>query len=214
MALIMYLTRTPRHENVTMKDIKLIESYFRWQHEKEIGSKYASDTFDKWCGHSEAELPVSEVIEYYKPFYSKKATYIEGVGKSEGYSVCELLARLVKTNQIFNWFISNVMNGNVDKEYYEVTKEQLLSLYDTCKKVQCSFKLIGKNKYTNEDEYEVDEKIAKELLPFMDEVGYFFGPRVYGELYVEQVIKIIDVVDQILTTTDFKKQIIYFNATW
>lgn len=214
MSLIMYLTRAPRYEKIQIKDVQLIESYFRWQHEKEIGSKYASETLEKWCGHSESELPAREVIEYYKPFYAKKTIYFEGIGKGEGYSLFEQTARLVKTNQIFNWFINNVMNGNIDKEYYEVTKEQLSALYETCIKVRDSFTLIGKNKYSNENEYAVDEQIANELLPLMKEVGYFFGPSEYNDFYAEQVIKTIDIVGAILSTTNFDNQVIYFNAIW
>ena len=214
MALIMYLTKAPRYENVTVKEIQLIESYLSWQREKEIGSRYASDTFEQWCGHSESELPGKNIIEHYKKFYTKKLGYIEGIGKSEIYGLFEHSARIVKANQLFNWFINHVANGSMDKEYHEVTKEQLLLLSDTCRKVKDNFKLIGKNKYSNEDEYEVNEKNAKELLPLMDKVGYFFGPRVYGELYAEQVIKMISIIDEILATTNFEEQVVYFNAIW
>lgn len=214
MALIMYLTRTPRYENITIKDIQLIESYFRWQHEKEIGSKYASDTFEKWCGHSVNELPNNEILEYFKPFYSKRTVYIEGIGRAESYSICEQTARLVKTNQIFNWFTVNVMNNNVDKEYYEVSKVKLEALYEACQKVKDKFTLLGKNQYSNENEYAVDEQTANELLPVMKEVGYFFGPSEYNELYADQIIKTMNIISEILSTTDFNNQAIYFNAIW
>lgn len=214
MALIMYLTRAPRYKDITAKEIMLMESYFQWQHEKEIGSKYASETFEKWCSHSENELPDKKTINYYRTFFNKKEMYVEGIGKVQINSLFEQLARFVKTNHIFNWFIKNVMSNNVDKEYHEVTKEQLEIFIETCIKVKNSFTFIGKNKYTNEDEYNVNEDIAKELLPLMEDVGYFFGPHVYNDFYAEQVIKAIEVVNNILSTTDFKNQAIYFNATW
>ena len=200
MSLIMYFTRAPRYENITMKDIKLIDSYFRWQHEKEIGSRYGNGTFENWCGHSENELPSMEVISYYKPFFTKKSMYIEGIGKQEGNSIFEQLARFAKANHIYNWFIKNVANGKVDREYYEVTKEQCEDFLRTCNEVKNKFVFVGKNKYTNSDEYSVNEEIAKELLPVMDNVGYFFGPNTYNEFYVECIIKAIEVVENILKT--------------
>lgn len=204
MALIMYFTRAPRYKNITIKDIKMMESYFRWQYEKAIGSRYGNGTFENWCGHSESELPETEVIDYYKHFFTKKTIHIEGIGKQESNSVVEQLARLVKTNHIFNWFIKNVMDNVINQEYYEVTKEQLESFLQTCYKVKDTFN----------NEHSVDENVAKELLPLMDEAGYFFGPNTYSEFYTDSVVKVIEIVDNILKTTDFEKQTIYFNATW
>lgn len=214
MALIMYLTRVPRYENITAKEIHLIESYLNWQHEKEIGSQYASETFEKWCGHSESELPEKNVINYYKQFFTEKIKYVEGLGEMKGYSLFEQLARLVKENHIFNWFIKNVMNDNADKEYHEVTKDQLEKLLNACDTVKESFKALGKNGYTGEYEYKVNESVAKKTLPFMETVGYFFGPSEYDSWYANMVIKTSDVIRSILSTTDFDKQIIYFKATW
>lgn len=214
MALIMYLTRVPRCENITAKEVHLIESYLNWQHEKEIGSQYASETFEKWCGRSESELPEKNVINYYKQFFTEKTKYVEGLGEMKGYSLFEQLARLVKENHIFNWFIKNVMNDNADKEYHEVTKDQLEKLLNACDTVKESFKALGKNGYTGEYEYRVDESVAKKTLPFMETVGYFFGPSEYDSWYANMVIKTSDVIRSILSTTDFDKQIIYFKATW
>ena len=214
MALIMYLTRAPRYENITAKEVHLIESYLNWQREKEIGSKYASETFEKWCGHSESELPDKNVINYYKPFFTEKTEYVEGLGEMKGYTLFEQLARLVKENHIFNWFIKNVMNDNADKEYHEVTKNQLEKLLNACDTAKESFEILGKNGYTGEYEYRVDESIAKRILPFMEVVGYFFGSSEYDSWYANMVIKTSDVIRSILSTTDFDKQIIYFKATW
>ena len=214
MALTMYFTRTPRYEGIGIKDIKLIESYLNWQHEIEVGGKYASESFEKWCGHSETELPEKNVIEYFKTFYSKKEIYIEGIGRGKRFGICEQMTRLVKTNQIFRWFIVNLMDGNASNEYYEVTKEQLNALYKICSDVKDSFTFLGKNKHTNECEYLVDKAIASKLLPLMEEVGYFFGPVEYNILYSEQIIKAMDAIKNIISTTDFDNQTIYFNASW
>lgn len=214
MALIMYLRRAPRYENISAKDIQLIESYLSWQHEKEIGSKYASETFEKWCGHSEKELPGKDAIDYYKPFFTTKTAYVEGLGEMNGYSLFEQLARLVKENHVFNWFIKNVMYGKTNREYYEVTEAQLRKFLEACEKVKEGFAVSGKNEYSGEYEYDIDESIAKETLPFMEKTGYFFGPSTYDDWYAKAVFKAVDIVRNILETTNFDKQTVYFNATW
>lgn len=200
----MYLTRAPRYKGTTMTTIKLMESYFNWLHEKEIGSRYAADTFEKWCGHSESELPSDDVVSYYKRFW-------EECGKSNSW--IEQVARLVKTNQIFNWFIENVMDEKIDNGYYEVGREQIECLLNKCKRIIDSLVLVGKNQY-NDDEYTVDERVAKELLPLMEKRGHFFGPTEYNNLYANQIVEAANILENILTTTDFEQQTIYFNATW
>ena len=106
------------------------------------------------------------------------------------------------------------MNNQIDKEYYEITRIQLEDFLNVCNKVKDSFMLLRKNQYTNRNEYVVNKDVAKELLPLMEEKGYFFGLNEYNELYADQVVKAIDVVNNILVTTDFENQTIYFNARW
>lgn len=214
MALIMYLTKAPRYKNITAKEIQLIESYLHWQHEKEIGSKYGSGTFEKWCGHSETELPNSDVVDYYKEFLTKKTSYAEGIGNEDRYSLFKQMARFVKANQILNWFVKNVMDNKVDNEFYEVSKEQLKDFLAVCNKVKDSFTFLRVNEHTKENEYEINEDIADKLLPLMKEKGYFFGSASYNDLYAEQVIDAANVVKNILDTTDFEKETIYFNTIW
>ena len=214
MALIMYLTRAPRYKNIVtdeyetvpMDDIVLIEKYFNWKRAKEDG-KDSGDTLEVWCGTPESQLPHKYVVNYYRSFYSVKKMYHEYLGDTEVYSLFEQLARFVKTNQVFAWFIKHVMNGQVDKNYYEVSREHLVNLLDVCNNVINSFGSKGKN-------YVVDKDVAKELLPLMDGTGYFFGVDDYNEMYAHQVIAVANTVKTILDTTDFEKQVIYFNAIW
>ena len=206
MALIMYLTRAPKYENVSMEDIKTMESYFAWQREKDIGGRYACNTFEEWCGKSESCLPNSDVINYYKDFYKKNEIYVEGIGKAEGYGLTEQVARFVKMNQVYQWFIDNVTNKNIDKEFYEVTEEQINNLLDSCKKIKDCIIVH------NEEEYDIDENVAKANMPIMEQRGFFFGPKDYNNLYAYQIIQAYDEVKNIVNTTDFSKQTIYFNA--
>lgn len=213
MALIMYLTRAPRYDNTTAKEIMLIEDFLHWRHENKNKSRYSCESFEQWGGVPESELPDKYTIEYYRQFLTKKSIYVEGIGQQTCDSIFEQLARIVKANQIFNWFIKNVMGNNVDQEYYEVTENNLKNLLEVCNKVRDGFTFVRTDDYYG-DEYEVDVKVASELLPFMEERGYFFGPSNYGRVYVKQVVELIDVINQILETTDFEKETVYFNAIW
>lgn len=214
MALIMYLTRAPRYQNIITDeyetiprdDIVLIEKYFNWKKAKADG-KDSGDTLEEWCGISENKLPHKYIVNHYRDLYSLKKKYNEHIGEIEDYGIIEHTARFVKANQIFNWFINHVMNGKADKEYYEVTRAQLEDLLGTCNKVKDCF--TG-----NEDEYVVNEDVAKENLPLLENKGYFFGTDSYGTIYAKQVIEVTDAIKNILATTDFKKETVYFNASW
>ena len=211
MALIMYLTKAPRYQNiitdeyetVPREDLVLIEKYFNWKRVREEG-KYSCDTLEEWCGISENKLPHKYVVNYYRDFYIEKEVYLEYAGDAKIYSMFDRLARFVKFNQIFNWFIKNVMNGKVDKEYYEVSKEQLENLLEVCNKVKDSFV----------DGNVINEEIAKTLMPLMEQKGYFFGVDDYSEIYASQIIEASGIIKNILETTNFNTETVYFNAIW
>lgn len=213
MALIMYLTKVPKYDNLTAKEIMLIEDFLHWRHENQIKSKYSCESFQQWSGVPESELPDKYTIEYYRQFYTKKSMYVEGIGQQECNSIFEQLARFVKANQIFNWFIKFIMNNDVNQEYYEVTETQLKNLLNVCKQVKNGFTLVGTDNYYG-DQYEVDVEVASKLLPIMEERGYFFGTKNYGKAYVKQVLEAIDIIKKILDTTDFENETVYFNAIW
>lgn len=207
MALIMYLTKAPRYKNIFTdeyedvqgKDIVLTEKYFRWGMAREEGT-YACDTFEEWCGVPESELPHKYVINYYRDHFSLHKTYSEIGGEIERHGIFEHLARIVKANQILKWFITNVMDNNLDMELHIIRKDQLEELLTVC------------NKVVNENVVNIEA--AKELLPIMEDQGYFFGTDKYDEVYAEQVISMVEIIKNILTTTDFEKEAVYFNSVW
>ena len=212
MALILYLERAPRYENIITKeyetiprdDIALIESYFNWQKERADGGKYSCDTLEEWCGVPASKLPHKYIISHYSDFFIKRVVYSEIAGEVERYCIFEQLARIPKANQIFNWFIQNVMNGEPSKKHYNVTKDQLSMLLDALNKVKNSISEVGI----------VNEKVAKCVMPVLTNGGYFFGTTEYDAIYTAQIIDAIDIINNILSTTDFNEQAIYFNATW
>ena len=220
MALIMYLTKAPKlqdlmtdeYKTVPHEDAVLVDKYFNRQRAKEMG-KDCGDTFKDWCGVSEDKLPDSWTISYLSDFYNPKTIYHEQWGETEIYSIFDQLARIAKANQIFRWFIENVMDGKPDQQYHEVTREQLINLFTTCRRVKRKCKLTGHDEWFG-DQYSVDEEFAKEYLPLMDERGLFFGTSQYDSVYAEDVINMFNIVKNILYTTDFEKETIYFNAIW
>ncbi len=215
MALIMYLTKAPRYKNIMTdeyeaiprEDIELIEKYFNWGKAREEG-KSKSNTLQEWCGALENQLPHKYIVNYYREFFTEKTIYTEGIGEVKHYGIFDQVGRIVKANQIFNWFIKNVMSNDVSNKYYEVTKDQLKNLLDVCIAIKNTITII------DDDEYKVNEEMAKAVLPLLKIQGYFFGTSSYGIVYAKQVLNTIDVITNILETTDFEKETVYFNAIW
>jgi hypothetical protein len=48
----------------------------------------------------------------------------------------------------------------------------------------------------------------------MEEQGYFFGSKSYDVNYAKHVIEMIDIIENILNTTNFEEETVYFNAIW
>ena len=220
MALIMYLTNAPKYQNIVTDeyetiprdDIVLIDKYFNWKRAKAEG-RNSGDTLEEWCGIPESQLASTYVVNHYSNFYEKKTVYHEHIGEVEVYSVFDQLARIVKANQIFRWFIENVMSGKPDDQYHEVSAKQLFDLLSACKVVKKGFQLTEHDPYYG-DKYSVNEKVAHKYLPLLEEQGYFFGTNEYGFNYATNVIDTIDILENILQTTNFEQETVYFNATW
>lgn len=220
MALIMYLTKAPRYQNIytdeyetiPRKDIELIDMYFTWGMVRSDGGN-AGNTLEEWCGIPESELPHKYIVTYYREFYELKSVYDEYMGQTDVCTIFDQLARIVKANHIFRWFIENVMDNKPDNEYHEVTKDNLVDLLSACKQVRSGFKLIEHDQYYG-DKYSVDEELAKAHLPLLENQGYFFGSKSYDINYAKHVIDMIGVLEGILSTTDFNKETVYFNAIW
>ena len=135
-----------------------------------------------------------------------------------------------KANQIHNWFVKNVQDGEDDCKSYYVEIEQLKKLLEICKTIKDTARLVpGKIKAGKkwvkdhwEQQYEegkiienVDE--IKEKLPTTD--GFFFGSTEYDEWYLEEIkttIKILDNVvkeDEELNKLGFSPEYEY-RASW
>ena len=191
MALIMYFNRAPRYEGITAKDIKLVESYYAWKKERALDGPYSCNTLEEWCGIPESEMPHKYAVNYLLDFMSSKKMYVEGMGEQERESIFEQMGRIANAPHILKWFVDNVMDGNADAEYHEITGDQLSDLFHVCVEVDSS-----------------GYEYAKSTLPLMGEVS----DDAYNDFYMTKVAETKDVLSNILNTTDFEKQTIYFNA--
>ena len=97
-----------------------------------------------------------------------------------------------KANQIHRWFVDNVQGGVDDCGDYLVTKEQLEELLELAKSI------------TKDN--------AEELLP--TQPGFFFGSYDYDDWYFQDIKDTIRTVKEALKKVDFKKDSVYYRASW
>lgn len=130
-----------------------------------------------------------------------------------------------KANQIHNWFVENVQDGNDDCGYYEVSRQQLQELLSDCRDVltyaECELqemngglrkidgewieeRIIGR-KITNKD-------VVSDILPTSS--GFFFGSTEYDEWYLRDIEDTIEQLNAVLHDTDFEKDAILYTSSW
>ena len=123
-------------------------------------------------------------------FYSKLTNSEDGYPR-----IREEVAYWRKANAIHRWFVKNVQDGEDDCEVHrELTKDDLLTLRDLAHEV-----------YTNPD-------LAERRLPTRS--GFFFGSTQYDEGYMNDLKDTIDQIDNILKTTDFETEALYYVSSW
>lgn len=127
-----------------------------------------------------------------KQTYSKivKAMNISHLSDSDQPSV-EVTVKVGqwrKANQIHNWFVKNVQNGEDDCRKYYVSKDQLQRLLDTCITV------------LNERKAETSE----ELLPTAS--GFFFGNTDFDEWYYTDVSYTRITIEKLLNDSEIMNE--------
>ena len=191
MGLDMYLERMPRYKHATIKDVNAVSNYFGWLDYN--ARKEEKCTFKEWCG--ESEIPAQHIIDFYKPYYTMKYSHWDTEYKYGYMGIHEQVGYWRKSNHIHAWFVDTVQDGIDDCDYHnEVTKEDLENLFDICKRVF------------------YDHSLADELLPTRG--GFFFGGTEYDEYYFEDIEATIDIIKNVLETTDFDKEMIYYVSSW
>ncbi len=130
-----------------------------------------------------------------------------------------------KANAIHQWFVDSVQGGVDNCEYYEVSKEKLEELLETCIKVRDCSKLV-KGLVKNGERFEngkwipvmeegeciEDPSVAEELLPTTS--GFFFGSTEYDQWYLEDITDTIDIVTKVIETVDFDREMVVYSASW
>ena len=209
MGLDSYLYRMPRYKGVTVHDVHAIEEYLNWQREKAEGNEYADcKTLKEWCDIDESELPSQEIIDYYKQFYTKCYSDWDTKHKYGWYSIMKQVGYWRKANEIHNWFVENVQDGEDDCDYHnECTRKILEDLLHTCKTVLDSCATTYRD-----GQVVIDSSVAEELLPRCR--GFFFGGDGYDEYYVSDIVDTIKILEDVLETTDFETQMVFYISSW
>lgn len=206
MGLDMYLERMPRYKKATAETVCVIQSYIKYEEDKKDPDSDARNySMKEWCGISEKDVPPKDYIDFYCHFYEKKYSYWDTEHKYGYYRIMEEVGYWRKANSIHNWFVKNVQDGIDDCDYHhEVTKEKLEELLNICGSVLESCKLVG--------EQIKDSTTAEELLPTT--CGFFFGSTGYDEYYIEDIKETVEIIKNVLMTTDFETEMVYYVSSW
>lgn len=207
MGLDMYLEKTKRVlEERSENELLLMTLANNWL-------TYVADketcTFEQYCGASESVLEkiggldaVKNVAELAKPnlktIGEANLRTPEGVKHIVFRSIWEEIGCWRKANHIHKWFVDHVQDGEDDCKKYEVTKANLLDLKSVCEEV---LSLKGK-----------DEGRIKKILP--TENGFYFGSTAYDECYFSDIEATIEIIKNVLETTDFEKELVAYQSSW
>jgi hypothetical protein len=96
-----------------------------------------------------------------------------------------------KQNQIHRWFVENVQKGIDNCGDYYVSKEDLETLLELCKKVKA------------------DNSLADSLLPSAS--GFFFGGTEYDEWYFNGIDNTIQILEEALAD---ERGDYYYSSSW
>jgi hypothetical protein len=83
-----------------------------------------------------------------------------------------------KANQIHNWFVQNIQDGEDDCRSYYVDRKQLEQLKNLCRQVL------------------EDKSLADELLPTTS--GFFFGSTDFDDWYFSDLENTVKIIDNVL----------------
>ena len=221
MGLDMYLEKAKRIGNVTPQQLRNVDGYLSWTDESKSGKQFS---LKEWCGIDEKDVDMS-LVDNYRDDYIHRYSHWDTEKKYGWKTIFQNITSCRKANHIHQWFVDNVQDGVDDCYTYEVTKEQLEELLDVCKGVLAASKLIkgkikngemikdGKWVASYEDgEYIENPTVARRLLPTQS--GFFFGGTEYDQWYYEDVKQTVEIIENVLATTDFEHEIVMYSSSW
>ena len=159
---------------------------------------------EKYLGHWEFNKGEPDYV------MAEKVLDITGLQHDPGsggvtVKVCAIYWR--KANQIHNWIRTNCHEMTPDVRY-EVGREDLETLRDTCKEVLASSelvtaKVVNGQRLTDtgwQDNLIINPQRAIDLLPTTD--GFFFGSTEYDQWYIKDLEFTIEAIDALLERTE------------
>ena len=224
MGLDMYLKRYPRYRNMNVDDIEKIDSFFDYLNRP---ASYSQTSLEEWCGVKDSDLSTFDVIAHYAPYFTTKYYYWDDEHEYPHNHIAEQVGYWRKANAIHQWFVDNVQDGEDDCDYHrEVTRGDLIELRDLCiNVVNHSPMALGKiengerwtpttgwEKILEDGKYIIDASYAAEHLPTQH--GFFFGSNNYDQWYISDLMETIKICNEVLDTTDFETQMIYYRSSW
>lgn len=138
----------------------------------------------------------------------KKYEYTRGSSYCSWQSYSGEVGYWRKANHIHKWFVDNVQSGEDDCGHYLVTKEDLISLLKTARKVVDCFNEDGTVKRGK-------LKVVESLLPTCN--GFFFGNTEYDEWYLSSVQDTIAIIEKALRgdeAIDWDDEVLVYNSSW
>ena len=110
-------------------------------------------------------------------------------------SIEESIGYWRKANQIHNWFVQNVQDGEDDCDKHYVELDKLKQLVEVCKQVA------------------QNPNLAEELLPTCE--GFFFGSSEYDEWYFMDIHNTINMLEPVIEEMEQSKHAdIYYHSSW
>jgi chaperonin cofactor prefoldin len=100
-----------------------------------------------------------------------------------------------KANAIHGWFVDNAQNGDDDCKEYEVDREQLEKLRDSCSKILARHEAM---KTMTDDQLEEMEDLDADEESLEPTEGFFFGSTDKDEWYYKDLQDTMDGLDRVL----------------
>ena len=212
MGLDMYLKRGRLHGH-TIQEMQLVSDYLNW---KNKGKEYS---FKEWCGKEE---PSEALVKELECEVHEAGQYVHYL------TAFEKVGYWRKANQVHKWFVDNVQDGDDDCGTYPVTREQLEELLEKCEYILNNVHLVDGKVISG---YRFDEangsvpiyedgKVLDELSQLVCDrtlptgSGFFFGSLNYDGYYISDIEHTVDILKDVLSSTDFKTETIYYSSSW
>lgn len=221
MGLDMYLSKVKRIREANLNELSALNEYFSYISRP---NKYRETTMKEWNGLDMKDVNL-DLVEDYIPECKTRYSVWDTEKKYGHMSLFQNIGYWRKSNQIHNWFVGNVQDGADDCGQYEVTEDKLTNLLNTCKKVLENSKLVP-GKISNGqilkdgkwqdiiEEGLVIENPATAMVYLPTCSGFFYGSTEYDEYYYNDVKETVDILERVLTTTDFEHEIVMYQASW